>query len=358
MFSFTIHASGGGIQYHDHDHNHDHDHDHDHEHGHGPDGWIGKILHIHGHRQQKAALARDTAFAATDQGIRAVWLALAALGITSILQLIVVLWSGSVALFADTLHNVVDALNSVPLLIAFYLSRRAATTRYTYGFGRAEDVAGIFIVLSIVVSAGIVLYQSLLKLITPEPIDNIGWVAAAAIIGFVGNEIVARLQITTGRRIGSVALVADGQHARTDGFTSLAVLIAAGGSWLGFPIVDPLVGLVIGVAILFIAWDATRQMWYRLMDAIDPAIVAQVEQTTRSVPGVQAVARVRARWIGHTLHADVPITVNEDLPIRASGLIADEVRHALEHALPQLATVNVLVQPCGHGSTRMATSHA
>ncbi|MCA9946634.1 MAG: cation transporter, partial [Anaerolineales bacterium] len=266
---------------HDHPHPHPHGHDHDeghHHHGNGVWGWISAIFHLHGHSHQHDALATDQAFVDNQEGIRTVWLALAALTITSVLQIVIVAFSGSVALFADTVHNIGDGLNSIPLLIAFYLARRVATRRYTYGFGKAEDVAGIFIVLSIAVSAGVVFYESIRKFISPEPMNNLGWVAAAAIIGFLGNEAVALLQIRTGRKIGSAALVADGLHARTDGLTSLAVLLAAGGTWLGFPIVDPIIGILIGIAILFITKDAIITMWYRLMDAIEPEYMDQAEE--------------------------------------------------------------------------------
>lgn len=341
-------AHDGGHD-HDHDHEHEHDPDHDHSHGSGVWGWLASVFHFHGHSHQKQDLASDSAFAGTNEGIRTIWLALALLGLTTVVQLLIVVWSGSVALLADTIHNFGDALNSIPLLIAFYLARRVATRRYTYGFARAEDVAGIFIVLSIAISAGVIFWQSFQKLINPAPMTNIGWVAAAAVIGFLGNEGVAMLQIGMGRKIGSAAMVADGQHARTDGFTSLAVLGAALGTWLGYPIVDPIIGIVIGIAILFITWDATRAMWYRLMDAVEPELIASLDQAARAAPGVVQVTNVRARWIGHTLQAELGIVVDEDLPTRESYQVAEGVRHALYHAQPRLAEVNVYIQPCGHG---------
>ena len=349
----------------DHDHNHDsthehgHEHPHDHSHSSGVRGWIGSLFHLHGHSHQKQDLLADSAFAVTDEGIRTIWLALAALGMTTALQVAIVLLSGSVALLADTIHNFVDALNSIPLLIAFYLSRRAATRRYTYGYGRAEDVAGIFIVLSIVASAGVVFYESFLKLLDPQPMSRLGWVAAAALVGFLGNETVAMLQIRTGKRIGSAALIADGQHARTDGFTSLAVLLAAGGTWLGYPIVDPLIGFGIGIAILFVTWDAVKAMWYRLMDAVEPELVDGIERAAAAIPRVETVHDVRVRWLGHRLEAELHIVVNEDLPTRESHRIAEEVRHALFHAQPRLAAINVHVDPCGHGGVDLhdATAH-
>lgn len=345
-----------GPDAHDHD-DHEHGHD-DHDHGHGPLGWLGGLFHFHGHSEQRQALAADTAIGANREGIRTVWLALGALMLTTVIQVIILSFSGSVALLADTIHNLGDALNSIPLLIALYLARRAATRRYTYGFGKAEDVAGIVIVLSIVVSAAVVFYESFQKLLNPQPLEQLGWVAAAAIIGFLGNEAVATLQIRTGRRIGSAAMEADGLHARTDGMTSLAVLIAAGGSWLGFPIVDPIIGLIIGVAILFIARDAVVTMWYRLMDAVEPDLVDGIEKTAAVVEGVQDVHDVRVRWVGHRMNADLHITVDEDLPTRASHAIAEEVRHALLHKQPQLSVVSVHVDPCGHNGTEAHTSLA
>ena len=338
---------------HDHDHNHDHDHDHghdhvhvhDHAHGAGIWGWLNTVFHLHGHSDQRAALAADQAFAQNEEGIRTVWLALAALVVTSVLQLFIVFASGSVALFADTVHNIGDALNSIPLLIAFYLARRVATRRYTYGYARAEDVAGIFIVLSIAVSAAIVFWESFQKLLNPQPLQSLGWVAAAAIIGFLGNEAVALLQIRKGREIGSAALVADGLHARTDGLTSLAVLVAALGSWLGYPIVDPIIGLLIGVAILFITKDAIVTMWYRLMDAIEPEYLAGAERVVAEQAGVKELRRLRMRWMGHRIYADLCIAVDPAISTAESHHIAEHLRHDLFHAVPYLAEAVVHVDP-------------
>jgi cation diffusion facilitator family transporter len=236
----------------------------------------------------------------------------------------------------------------VPLWIAFALARRAATRRYTYGYGRAEDLAGAMIVLMILASALFAGWESYRRLVDPQPITHLGWVAAAALIGFVGNEAVAIFRIRVGKEIGSAALVADGHHARVDGFTSLAVLIGAAGSALGFRLVDPLIGLAISVAILFIVKDSAVAMWHRLMDAVDPALVGEVEHTAGHVAGVEAVMGVRLRWVGHVLQAEVQVIVDEDLPTRESHRIAGEVGHALFHALPRLADVGVRIAPCGH----------
>jgi cation diffusion facilitator family transporter len=329
---------------HEHGHGHEHDHPHGHSHGSGPLGWVAAVLHWHGHEHDEHDLSGDPALA-TSEGIRTVWIALAALGVTTLLQILIVALSGSVALLADTVHNLGDFLNSVPLLIAFYLARRTATRRYTYGFGRAEDIAGIVIVLSIVFSAGYILWESLQKLVDPRPIEHLPWVAVAAVIGFVGNEAVALFQIRTGHRIGSASLVADGLHARIDGLTSLIVLVAVAGSALGFPIVDPIVGLVIGVAIVFIARDATKRIWYRLMDAVDPAVVDQIEQGASEVRGVEGVEQVRVRWVGHDLQGDVGIMVTDGLSLRDSQDIVRTVRKSLLRHVRHLTTVTIEVLP-------------
>ncbi len=312
-------------------------------HGHSH-GWLSAIFHFHGHGEEQDNRAGDPALATTD-GIRTVWLALAALGLTTVIQIAIVTMSGSVALLADTVHNIGDTLNSIPLLIAFYLARRAATRRYTYGYGRAEDVAGVLIVLSIAFSAGYALWASFDKLIHPQPMTHIPWVAAAAVVGFLGNEAVALLQIRKGRQMGSEAMVADGLHARIDGITSLSVLVAAAGTALGFPIVDPLIGLLIGVSIVFITKDAATRIWQRLMDGVDPMIVDRIEQYAGDVRGVEQVESIHVRWLGHRLHPEVGVALGDDLSLWEAIGITDAVRRALLANVRHLASVNVLVEP-------------
>jgi cation diffusion facilitator family transporter len=233
--------------------------------------------------------------------------------------------------------------------IAFILGRRLATRRYTYGYGRAEDIAGVAIVIMIFASALVAAYESYQKIISPQPLQNVGWVMVAAVVGFVGNEIVALFRIRVGTEIGSAALVADGKHAQIDGFTSLAVFFGALGSLLGFPLADPIIGLLITVAILFIVRDTVVIMYHRLMDAIDPAIIGKLEHAAEGVSGVEAVNTVRGRWVGHNLLTELNIVVNEDLSTRASHQIAEEVRHALFHVQPKLGDVTIHIEPCGHG---------
>lgn len=329
---------------HPHDHGHGHNHGHDHSHGGGVFGWIATVMHWHGHEHEEEDLTGDPAFA-TDEGIRTVWIALGALAVTTVLQFIIVWFSGSVALLADTVHNLGDMLNSVPLLIAFYLARRVANRRYTYGYGRAEDVAGILIVFSIIFSAGYIFWESFRKLLDPQPIEQLPWVAAAAIVGFLGNEVVAWFQIRAGNRIGSASLIADGLHARIDGLTSLVVLVAVAGSALGFPIVDPLVGILIGVTIVFIAKDATVRIWHRLMDAVDPGVVDEIEHLTGHVAGVERVASVRARWVGHELHAEIQVELSGAPSLVEAQRTVEETRRSLVKGIRHLSVVTIEAVP-------------
>ncbi len=326
-----------------HHHQHD-DHVHASKLGWLPE-WLTSSFSIFRHSHDHRGLASERAFRDNEEGIRTIWIALTILLVTAILQMVIVYFSGSVSLFADTAHNIGDGLNSIPLLIAFYLARRIPTRRYTYGFGRAEDVAGIIIVLSIAVSAVVVFSQAIQRLINPQPLTNLGWLAAAAIFGFLGNEAVAILQIRVGRKIGSAAMVADGLHARTDGLTSLAVLLAAIGSWFGYPIIDPIIGLLIGVAIVFITWDAMKTIWYRLMDAVDPELIDRAEAVISENVDVLEIRRIRMRWVGHCLHAEIYISVNSDLKTSESHQIAEQVRHVLYHEFPEITDINVHIDP-------------
>ncbi len=339
-----LHSSHDGKT---HKQSHDHDHDHDHKHAPNRLGWLVEAIpFLHGHNHGEAAI--DRAMETSDRGVWALKVSLVGLLVTALFQLGIVILSGSVGLLADSIHNIADACTAIPLWIAFALARRPATRRYTYGYGRAEDIAGVFIVLIIVLSSLLVGYETLQKFFHPEPLRYVWWVMAAAIVGFIGNEGIAILRIRVGREIGSAALVADGQHARADGLTSLAVLLGAIGSLLGFPLADPIIGVLITVAILFIVKDTAVTMWRRLMDAVDPELSVEVERIAGAITGVYAVHEVRLRWIGHTLHLELQITVDEDLPTWESHQIAEHVRRALFDALPKLTAIMIHVDPYSH----------
>jgi cation diffusion facilitator family transporter len=338
-----------GHEHNDHEHEHGHHADdhgvHDHDHGGGLWHRVKHIITPHSH---DSADKVDSALEASRDGMRALWISLTVLGATAAAQALIVVFSGSVALLGDTLHNVADALTAVPLGIAFWLGRRAATRAYTYGFGRAEDLAGIVIVLFIAASSITAAWFAINRLVNPQQMTHLPWVFAAGVIGFLGNEIVARYRITVGRRIGSAALVADGLHARTDGFTSLAVVLAAAGAWLGWSWADPAVGLAITVAIAFVLKDAAREVYRRLMDRVEPELVDQAEDTLRAVPGVHGVSGLKLRWIGHRMHAEAAIVVGADLSLLAAHEIAADAEHQLTHHVPRLVTATVHVDPDSH----------
>ena len=319
-----------------------HEDHHHHRHGGGLIGVLREVISPHSHDHTDSV---DDALTSSEQGIRAVKISLVILGLTAVFQLIVVGFSGSVALAADTIHNFSDALTAIPLWIAFVLGRRAASKRYTYGLGRAEDLAGLFVLVMIALSALIAGYEAGRRLINPIGIDHLGWVAAAGVIGFLGNELVALYRIRVGRRIGSAALVADGLHARTDGLTSLAVVFGALGVWLGFPLADPIVGLLITVAILMVLRTAARDVFARLLDGVDPALVESAEQALAAEPGVVGVPRVRMRWIGHRLQADAELDVDPALSLRQAHDLAHHAEHALTHAVPRLSSAVIHAYP-------------
>lgn len=309
---------------------------------------IKEIFAPHSH---DAADSVDDTLESTAAGIRTVKISLLVLGLTALIQIVIVGMSGSVALAADTIHNFADALTAVPLWIAFALGAKPATRRYTYGFGRVEDLAGSFVVAMITMSAIIAGYEAIARLIHPQQIEHVGWVALAGLVGFIGNEWVALYRIRVGHRIGSAALIADGLHARTDGFTSLAVLCSAGGVALGFPLADPIVGLLITAAILAVLRTAARDVFRRLLDGVDPAMVDAAEQALAARPGVQAVRSVRMRWIGHRLHADAELDVDPALDLAQAHRIAHDAEHELTHTVPKLTTALIHAYPAEHGSS-------
>jgi cation diffusion facilitator family transporter len=304
---------------------------HDHQHG--------REEHAHTHG------AVDPSIATSERGIWAVKWSFAGLFVTALLQVVVVALSGSVALLSDTIHNFGDALTAIPLWIAFALARLGASRRFTFAYGRVEDLAGVVVVLIILFSAVVAGYQAIERIIHPQPVGLLWAVAAAALVGFVGNEAVAIFRIRVGRQIGSAALVADGYHARTDGWTSLAVLVGAIGVWLGYPLADPIVGLLIAAAILVIVWQSGKTVFTRLLDGIDPLVIDEIRQAAATAEGVEDVAEVRARWLGHRLRAEVNVAVDPDLSVSEGHAIAREVNHRLLHELRYLDMAVVHVDP-------------
>jgi cation diffusion facilitator family transporter len=280
----------------------------------------------------------------------ALTVSLGVLALTAVVQVVVVAASGSVALLSDTIHNFADALTAVPLGLAFWAGRRPANRRYTHGYGRSEDLAGVFIVAVIALSSAVAAWEAINRLIHPHHVRDIAWVIVAGVVGFAGNEVVAVYRLRVGRRIGSAALVADGLHARTDGFTSLAVVAGAVGVALGWQLADPIVGLVITVAILVVVKNAARDIYWRLMDAVDPGLVGQVTAVVAAVAGVESVDGVRIRWVGHELRAEVEISSDGGLSLADAHHVAEIAHHQLLHEIPRLARVSIHTSPSGNDS--------
>jgi len=295
----------------------------------------------HGHAHGSV----DPSILTSQRGIWAVKWSFVGLLLTALFQVVIVWLSGSIALLADMIHNFADATTALPLWLAFTMARWKPNKRFTYGYGRVEDLAGVAIVLTILFSAIFAGYASIQRLIRPQPVDYLLAVVAAAIIGLIGNEAVAIFRIRVGKEIGSAALIADGYHARVDGLTSLAVLVGAVGVWLGVPLADPLVGLLITGAIVQIVWQSGRSIFTRLIDGVDPEVSDEIRHAAEHAPGVREVAEVRVRWLGHRLHAELNLAVDPELSVEEGHAIAVEARHQLLHHLPYLASATLHVDP-------------
>jgi len=300
-----------------------------------------QVSHGHSHG------AVDGEILASGRGIRATKISLSVLLVTAVVQLVIVGFTGSVALLADTIHNFGDAATALPLWAAFTLSRKLPTKRFNYGYGRAEDLAGLLIVLSILATGIFAAYESINRLGNPPEINYLWIVAMAAVIGFAGNEGVPLYRMKVGKEIGSAALIADGHHARVDGLTSLAVLFGALGVWLGYPLADPIVGLVISVAILRIVVETAKSVFSRLLDGVEPEVPDEVRDVASLTHGVRQVSEVRVRWLGHKMLAEVNIAVDPSLSVVSGHDIAEDVHHQLLHNLKYLSNATVHVDPVG-----------
>jgi len=289
--------------------------------------------------------AVDPSIATSTRGIWAIKWSFVGLLLTALIQTVVVWLSGSVGLMADTIHNFADATTAIPLGIAFALARRKPGARFSFGYGRVEDLAGIAIVLIIAFSAIVAGYEAVQRFLHPQPVGYLWAVVAASVVGFLGNEAVAVFRIRVGRQIESAALIADGYHARVDAWTSLAVFFGALGVWLGYPLADPIVGLLISIAIARIVWQSSKVVFARVLDGVEPHIIDEMRHTAGHTPGVEKVTEVRARWLGHHLHAELNVAVASHLSVADGHAIAKEVRHRLLHLFAYLSWVVVHVDP-------------
>ena len=308
--------------------------------------------HHHGHSDHRQGSAHghthgpvDPSITTTTEGLWALKWSFVVLMATALLQVAVVFVSGSMGLLADTIHNFGDAATAIPLGIAFLFARKRPNKRFTFGYGRVEDLAGVTILFTILFSAIVAGYESIDRFFHPQDISHLWAVAGASTIGFLGNEAVAIFRIRVGRQIGSAALIADGHHARIDGWTSLAVLVGVLGVWFGYPLADPIVGLVITLAIFGIVIQSGKHIFTRMLDGVDPHVIDEIRHAAEHVADVKEVTDIRARWLGHRLHAEVNVTLASQITLRDAHTIAEEVRHQLLHHLKYLSIVVIHVDP-------------
>jgi cation diffusion facilitator family transporter len=290
----------------------------------------------------------DPSLATSEKGLWAVKWSSIVLFAGACFQLGVVFLSGSISLLSDTIHNFGDAGTAVPLGIAFILGRRKANKRFTYGYGKAEDIAGIVVILFMFASAMYALYISIERIFHPQAISHLWVVAVASLVGFVINEGAAIFRIRVGKQIQSQALIADGYHARTDGWSSLAVLFGAIGVWLGFSLADPLVGIIITIVILHTTWNSAKEVFARAIDGVDSDVTEEILHAVNHTPGVKKVSNLRARWIGHTLHTEMTIVVDKTLSLLQTHKIVDEVEANLKSHIPHMSHSTIDVEPSGH----------
>jgi divalent metal cation (Fe/Co/Zn/Cd) transporter len=299
---------------------------HGHGHGHDDHGHGGKHGHTHG--------VVDPTIATTERGIWAIKWSFVILAITAALQLTVFFASGSVALLADSIHNVGDAVTAIPLWIAFQLARRKPSARFTYGLGRVEDLAGVTIVAIILFSALVALYEAVDRLMHPQTITLLWAVAIAGFVGFVGNEAVAVFRIR------------------------LAVVLGAAGVWFGYPLADPIVGLLITLAIFGIVWQSTRAVFTRLLDGVEPGVIEEIRHAAAHVDAVKEVVRVRARWLGHRMTTELDVAVAGDTTVQEADAISAEVEGVVADHVPALASVHVRVRSAEAAISSRTPGHA
>ena len=343
---------------HEHDHNEHSHYDDDHDHAHDAHGEHDHEAHSrhggHGHEHGKV----DADLYGNKAGLRAVQISTAGMLLVALIQFAIATIGGSAGLFADALHNLGDVFTTIALWIAFVISNRAANQRYTYGYYRSEDLAGIFIVLVIIASAVAGAVESIQKLTSGNVPTQIYLSMGAALVGVIGNEALAQYKISVGKRINSVPLIADGQHSRIDGLTSLAAFVGLIGVRLGLPIADPIAGIVITVVIVTVVYSTSRSVMQRLLDAVDPRIVPSIMNKAEEVPGVEAVTDVRARWVGHTLHVIMNIEVDPEMTLAKAHAIAEEVRHRLFHSINGISEAIIHTDPSSEsGDHHQSVAH-
>ena len=314
--------------------------------------------HAHGrHRHGVASPSLASAGTEGDGALRVVAISSLLLAAVAAAELTAAALTSSAAVLADGLHNLGDVFTTVALAIAFILSRRAPNHRFPYGYHRVEDLAGLMVLALIIASAVASGVTSIEHLVHRPPLTNVGLAIGVAAIGFIGNEVAAQYKIRAGRRLRSLALIADGKHSRTDGFASLGAVVGVAGAGLGAAVLDPVAGLIITVIIAGVGWETGRSLTGRLLDEADASLVATIEEIAATTDGVLAVTETRARWTGRRVLAEITLEVAPETPLSHAHALGEEVRHRLYHRIDTLTDVIVHLDPAGHADAHDAVSH-
>ena len=288
------------------------------------------------------------------KAIRAIVFSSLGLLATSTLELFVVVLSGSVALLSDALHNLGDVFTTVGVYLGFRASRKVATRKYPYGYGRAEDLAGIVIVAAIWSSAVLAAWQSYEKLVTGRGTSHLPLGMLAATIGIVGNQMVARYKLKVGREIKSAPLIVDARHSMLDALASGGALLGLIGVALGFRVADPLAGFAIALLIVRIGVVATRDVVSRLMDANDEELGRAVLAAIDRIPAVKAVSDLRVRWLGRQVEVRIRVHLPATMPFSAAHDVTHQVERAVLEVIPDVREVTVEPVPEGTMTGRRA----
>jgi cation diffusion facilitator family transporter len=269
---------------------------------------------------------------------RAIAVSAIGLGATGLVELLLALFTNSVGLLGDAIHNLSDVSTSAVVFLGFRLSRRPPTERYPYGLDRAEDLAGVGIAVVIWASAAFAGYESVRKLVEHGHTAHVGVGIVGAALGIVGNQVVARYKLVVGRRINSATLIADARHSWLDALSSAGALVGLVAVALGQPWGDPVAGLAVTAFICHVGYEVTSDVIHRLADGVDPAVIAAAETAAGSVPGV-IHAHARARWTGRTLRVEIEGWVDPDLTARDADTLGRQVASALSEQLPQAGSL-------------------
>jgi cation diffusion facilitator family transporter len=281
-----------------------------------------------------AGHSHSSAHYGNKDAVRAVIVSAVALGLAALAEITASLLSGSASVLADGLHNAGDVLTSFILLFTFALVRRPATRRFSSGYGRFEDVATLLIIVVIIVTAAVAASESVAKLIYPATYSNIPLTLGAALIGVIANLGVSEYKLRVGRGIGSESLEADGIHSRVDALVSAGAFVGIGLAGLGFKIADPIAGILITIAIVFVLAGTVKQLFYRMMDAVDPTIADEITNAAKSVSGVLQIHDLRVRWVGRELVAVMHVAMNPKSTLEDAHALAMRVEEAVCHEVP------------------------